>query len=156
MNRLLIVVVLVVVGIVGLGFYRGWFHVGSEKADGKSNVTLSVDTAKIKEDKKTVVADVQNLGSQIKGKVAGSSEKSTDGTVVSVSGDKLTMTDKDGKEQSHPLAANVSVTCDDKTCSAADLKAGMKIRVTTASADLQAAATHIEALDNNRDFKKGI
>jgi hypothetical protein len=35
------VLVLVAAGIVGLGFYQGWFHVGSDNADGKSNVTLS-------------------------------------------------------------------------------------------------------------------
>jgi len=52
MNRMVWVAILVVLGIVGLGFYRGWFRAGSENADGKRNVTLSMDTEKIQEDKK--------------------------------------------------------------------------------------------------------
>jgi GH24 family phage-related lysozyme (muramidase) len=151
MKRLLFVLVLVGAGIVGLGFYQGWFHIGSDKADGKSNVTLSVDTDKFQQDRKTAVASVQGVGRQIKDKVAGPSEKSMDGTVVSVSGDKLTMTSKEGKEHSHALAANVKVTCDGKACTAADLKPGMRIRVTTDTADRHAAA-RIEALDKDTAF----
>jgi GH24 family phage-related lysozyme (muramidase) len=74
-----------------------------------------------------------------------------DGTVVSVGADKLTMADKEGKEHSHALAANVKVTCDGKTCTALDLKAGMRIRVTTDTTD-QHAATRIEALDKDTAF----
>jgi hypothetical protein len=144
--------VLVLIGaFVGLGFYLGWFHIVSDNADGKSNVTLSVDTNKFQEDRNTAVANVQDLGRQITDRGAGPSEKSMDGTVVSVSGDKLTMTNKEGKENSHALAANVKVTCDGKTCTAADLKAGMRIRVTTNDAAPHAAA-RIEALDRDAAF----
>jgi hypothetical protein len=151
MSRLLIVLVLVLGGVLGLAFYLRWFHVAPDNADGKSTVTLSMDTGKFQEDRKTAVANVQGVGRQIKDKVAGPSEKAMDGTVVSVSGDKLTMTNKEGKEHSHALAANVKVTCDGKTCTAADLKAGMRIRVTTDTADRQAAA-RIEALDQDAAF----
>lgn len=151
MNRFLFVLVLVVAGAVGLSFYQGWFHIGSDKADGKSNVTLSVDTDKFQEDRKTAQEKVQDVGNKIRDKVAGTSEKSMDGTVVSVSGDKLTMTNKEGKEHSQALAANVKVTCDGKTCPAADLKAGMRIRVTTDTVDRH-AAVRIEALDKDTGF----
>lgn len=154
MKGFLFVLVLLVVGGVGLAFYREWLSVGSDKADGKSNVKLSVDTDKLQKDEKTAVANVQDVGRQIKDKVVGPSEKSMDGTVVSVSADKLTMTNKDEKEHSHTLAANVKVTCDGKACKAADLKPGMRIRVTSENAEPH-AATRIEALDNNRDFEKG-
>src|SRR5437870_4009396 len=103
MKRLLFMLVLVGVGIVGLGFLQGWFHVGADKADGKSNVTLSMDTDKFQEDRKAAQEKVQAVGNKIKDKVAGSSEKSMDGSVVSVSADKLTMTNKEGKEHSHTL-----------------------------------------------------
>src|SRR5581483_4862309 len=140
MKAFLVVLVLLVAGVVGLGFYQGWFHLGSDKADGESNVTLSVDTDKFQEDRKTAMAEVKDLGHQIKDKVAGPSAKSMDGMVVSVSGDKLTMANKEGKEHSHALAANVTVTCDGKTCTVADLKAGMRIRVTTDDAAPHAAS----------------
>ncbi len=154
MKVLLFVLILIGAGIVGLGFYRGWFHVGSDNADGKSNVTLSVDTNKFQEDRKSAEAEVKGLGHQNKDKVAGPSEKTMDGTFVSVSADKLTMANKDGKEHGHALAANVKTTCDGKTCTAEDLKAGMRIRVTTDDAAPH-AASRIEALDKNSDFEKG-
>jgi hypothetical protein len=155
MSRLLCVVALVGACVIGLGFYLGWFHMGSDNADGKTNVTLSVDKEKIKEDSKTAVAKVEDVGHQIKDKVAGSGEKSMDGLVVSVSGDKLTMTNKDGKEHSHTLPANVKVTRDGKASTVSDLKPGMRIRVTTEGANSN-AATRIEALDSNPEFEKGV
>jgi hypothetical protein len=151
MKRLLLVLALVGVVAVGLSFYMGWLHLGSDKVDGKSNVTLSVDVDKFQEDRKKAVANVQDVGRHLKDKFAGAGETSMEGAVVSVSGDKLTMTNKEGKEHSHALAANVKVTCDGKACAAADLKAGMKIRVTTETADPH-AATRIEALEKDTAF----
>ena len=153
MQRFLFLLVLVGIGVVGLGFYLGWFHIGSDSADGKSNVTLSVDEDKFREDRKTAAGNVQDLGRQLKDQVAGRSGKSMDGTVVSVSGDQLTLTRKDGQEHRHTLAANAKVTCDGKACLAADLKPGMRVRVTTENAQPH-AATRIEALDTQRNFEK--
>ena len=69
-----------------------------------------------------------------------------DGKVVSTSGDDLVMTGKDGKEHTHTLAADAKVTCDGKVCKLKDLKAGMKVRVTTKADDIK-TATKVEALD---------
>lgn len=170
MNRIIIVLVLLGVCAVGLGFYRGWFRVGSDSADGTSHVTLSVDTDKLQQDRKTAVADVQDAGRKIKDKVAGPNEKSVNGTavepghalvshdgkVVSITGNRLVMTNMEGQaEQTCTLAADVQITCDGKLCKAADLKPGMRVRVTNENAEPH-AATRIEALDNNREFEKGI
>ena len=64
MRAFLIVVVLLVVGIAGLGFYRGWFQISSDRdqADHKVNTTFTVDEDKIREDKEKV----QGLGHQAK------------------------------------------------------------------------------------------
>ncbi len=78
-------------------------------------------------------------------------ESTHDGKFVSVSGNKLMMTNKDGKEHSHTLAADAKVTCDGKACKAADLKAGTKIRVTTKNDDTK-AVTRIEAIDKHETF----
>ncbi len=56
MRGLLIVVVLLIVSIVGLGFYRGWFLVSSNRdsENQKVNTTFTVDEEKIQEDKGTL------------------------------------------------------------------------------------------------------
>ncbi len=61
MNRLLIVLVLIVAGVGGLGYYLGWFRIGSDSADGTTHVTLTVDEKKIEEDKKKAVKDVHEF-----------------------------------------------------------------------------------------------
>jgi hypothetical protein len=50
MNRFLFILVLIVVGVGCLGFYLGWFHIGSDSSDGKTHITLTVDQNKIKAD----------------------------------------------------------------------------------------------------------
>lgn len=62
MRAILVFVVLLLVGIAGLGFYRGWFQVSSDRdnAENKVNTTFTVDEDKIREDKEKV----QELGQQ--------------------------------------------------------------------------------------------
>ena len=56
MKVFLVVVVLLLVGIAGLGFYRGWFRLSSDtdNADHKVSTTFTVDQNKIQEDKEKV------------------------------------------------------------------------------------------------------
>jgi hypothetical protein len=112
MKRLLFLLVLIAIGIVGLGFYRGWFKIGTDSADGNSNVTLTVNKEKFQEDKKEAVAEVHGVGNRTKDKVAEPTEMTSDGVIVSVSGSKLMMSDKAGKEHDQTLASSVKVTCD--------------------------------------------
>ena len=74
-----------------------------------------------------------------------------DGSVVSITSSKLVMTNKDGKEHSHSVSKDTKVTCDGKVCKTSDLKAGMKIRVTTKKTD-EGVAIGIEAIDKNTEF----
>lgn len=74
-----------------------------------------------------------------------------DGKVVSITSDKLVMTNKEGQEHSHTYTADAKLTLDGKDCKAADLKAGTRIRVTTAEGD-KAVATKIEGIEKNADF----
>ena len=59
MNRLFIVVGLIVVVVIGLGFYFGYFRIGSDSTDGQTHILLTVDQKKILEDEKKVVKSVQ-------------------------------------------------------------------------------------------------
>ena len=56
-----------------------------------------------------------------------------EGLVVQAKGDRLTMTDMDGKnEHSHQVAADAKITLDGKDCTLADLPKGAKIKVSMA------------------------
>jgi hypothetical protein len=66
MKRLLVVVVLLVVAVVGLGFYLGFFRFSSTGTDDKTNITITVDQEKIKEGKEKVQEKAEELGREIK------------------------------------------------------------------------------------------
>jgi hypothetical protein len=74
-----------------------------------------------------------------------------DGKVVSITGNELVMTSKNGQEHSHTLTADAKLTLDGKTCNADDLKPGTRIRVTTEGSD-KSVANRVEGLDKNLDF----
>lgn len=82
---------------------------------------------------------------------AAEAEPTHDGNVVSLFADKLVMTSMDGQEHTHALTADAKLTLDGKPCTAADLKAGTRIRVTTQGTEKN-LATRIEGLDENPDF----
>jgi hypothetical protein len=64
MNRLLVVVGLIVLCVVGAGFYFGYFRIGSDSADGTTHITLTVEQKKIQEDEKKAVEKVQDFTRQ--------------------------------------------------------------------------------------------
>jgi hypothetical protein len=74
-----------------------------------------------------------------------------DGTIVSITGDKLVMTNKEGIEHSHALSADAKLTLDGNACTAADLKPGTRIRLTLQS-DAPHAAIRVEAIEKNPAF----
>ena len=78
-------------------------------------------------------------------------EVTHDGTIVSITSTELVMKAKDDKEHTHTLAKDAKLTLDGKTCKAEDLKAGLKIRVTTKTAD-DNVATNVEAISKNALF----
>lgn len=73
-----------------------------------------------------------------------------DGTIVSITSTDLVMKSS-GKEHTHTFAKNATMTLDGKECQAEDLKAGLKIRVTTLVGDVQ-HASNVEAISRNAMF----
>jgi hypothetical protein len=56
--RFVVVILLIVAGVVALGFYRGWFRLTSDGAADKSNITVTVDKDKMQQDKQTAQDNV--------------------------------------------------------------------------------------------------
>jgi hypothetical protein len=52
MRKVVFVLVVLVVLVVGLGFYRGWFHIGttSNPEAGQTGIQVSIDQDKMKSD----------------------------------------------------------------------------------------------------------
>ncbi len=69
-----------------------------------------------------------------------------EGKVVKVDADKLTMTEKDNnKEHTHTIPVDAKITLDDREVKLADLKTGMKIKVTAEKKGEKVVVTKIEA-----------
>jgi len=69
-----------------------------------------------------------------------------EGKVVKVDANKLSMADKDGKnQQTNTVAADAKITLDGKDCKLADLKPGFPVRVTVEKKGDENVITKIEA-----------
>ncbi|MEN6494277.1 MAG: hypothetical protein ABFD16_08295 [Thermoguttaceae bacterium] len=61
MKTLLVVVVVLLVGIAGLGFYRGWFALSTDGTDHKPSATITVDKDQIHADEEKARDKVEGL-----------------------------------------------------------------------------------------------
>ncbi len=88
----------------------------------------------------------------------GDKAQGQEGKLVSVTGDKLVMKGKDGKEHAYTLAPDAKISCAGKVCKVEDLKPGMRISLTTHKEDLKVvtkvSVTKVEALRNDRKDQK--
>jgi len=68
MRFLLVVIFFLLVGVAGLGFYRGWFHLSTNSTDQKPSATITVDKDKIHADEDKATEKVKGLGRDVKDK----------------------------------------------------------------------------------------
>lgn len=69
------VLVLLVVGAVGLGFYRGWFQLSTGSTAGKSNATITVDRDKIRADQDTLKKQAQDVAKNVGDRTSGKTKE---------------------------------------------------------------------------------
>jgi hypothetical protein len=72
----MLVVVLVLIGIAGLGYYRGWFAFSTNSKDQTPSATIMVDKNKFHEDEQKAKDDVQGAGQKAKQEVGNLTGKS--------------------------------------------------------------------------------
>ena len=70
MKTLFGVVVLLLAGIVGLGFYQGWFHFSTNSTNQGSSATITVDQDKIHADEQKAKDEMQGFRQAAKEKTA--------------------------------------------------------------------------------------
>lgn len=77
--------------------------------------------------------------------IAAEEGESHEGKVVSAGGGKLTMTDKDGKnEHTHEVAADAKISLDGKESKLEDLQKGTSVKVSTAKKGDKTVVVKIE------------
>ena len=77
MRSLIKVLVVLLICLAGIGFYRGWFSFSKPNADtegNKVNVNMSVDKGKMKSDVKRAEEKIKEEVKEIKGKVKANEE----------------------------------------------------------------------------------
>jgi len=62
------VVILLVVVLVGFGFYRGWFHLSTNDTGDRPSATITMDKGKIRADEKKAKAEMPDFGQKAKEK----------------------------------------------------------------------------------------
>ena len=67
MKRLFVGIMILLAGVVGYGFYEGWFVVSAGDSGHKANVTLTVDRDKVRADEKKLEDVGRGLGKKVTG-----------------------------------------------------------------------------------------
>jgi len=75
MRGLFVIVVLLLIGVVALGYYRDWFKVTTANDSKAVNVNVTVDKEKVKEDEEKAKEKLKEVGGQIKDKTKGLTDK---------------------------------------------------------------------------------
>ena len=78
MRSLLVAVALILVGVAGLGFYLGWFHVSTNGTDQKPSATITMDRDTIHADEEKATEKVKGLERTVKeetGNLAGKAKQ---------------------------------------------------------------------------------
>jgi hypothetical protein len=75
MKTLVLLFVVLLVGIVALGFLRGWFQLSSDTKNQQPNATISMDREKIHADEQKAKDKLQGLGQEAKEKIGERSGK---------------------------------------------------------------------------------
>jgi hypothetical protein len=71
MRRVLFVLLLLVVGVVALGFYRGWWSFATSRPQtGPQEVKLKVDKERMKKDVQKVKQKITGSAAQVRDKTA--------------------------------------------------------------------------------------
>ena len=78
MRSLMFVVVFLVVGIAGFGYYRGWFAVSTNSTDQQPSATITVDKNKFHEDEQKARDGIQGYGQEAKKKIGDVGGKATE------------------------------------------------------------------------------
>ena len=69
MRKLTFTIILLLVGIAGVGYYRGWFAFSTNGADQTSSATITMDKAKFQEDERKAKEKVRDAGQEAKEKI---------------------------------------------------------------------------------------
>jgi uncharacterized lipoprotein YehR (DUF1307 family) len=78
MKRILVLLLVLVVGVAALGYYRGWFEFSTEHTGQKSNVTFTIDEDKIRKDSEKAKEKVKEAEEAVKEKIGAGTEKAKD------------------------------------------------------------------------------
>jgi cytochrome c-type biogenesis protein CcmH/NrfG len=82
MNRLVVVLILLVVGVVALGYYRDWFTISTAGDQKAVDVHINVDKDKMRADEEKAEKKLNEMRGQLKekaGEAAGKANKGSGG-----------------------------------------------------------------------------
>lgn len=125
------VVVLLVI-VAGVGFWQGWFSFSSGDADGRTDLTLSVDKEKIEQDTGAALdatrREAREVGEKIK---AASDITSVEGVVESVDAQErsVTVRTEDSGAQTFQIRDETELSRDDEPTPLSGISAGDEVIV---------------------------
>jgi hypothetical protein len=133
-----LILVLLVVGLVAAAFYFGWVHISANNSGDQSDITLSINKAKVKESVDTVREKIEGKGANPEGKGAnpkGIKEATVTGTVQTIGSGEMKVKTSSDKSMTIVIARDTDMEGNPKT--------GDSVTVTYITTDNRHIATSI-------------
>jgi hypothetical protein len=140
--RLFMFMIVLLVVVIGVGFYRGWFAFTTEHKEGQDNkvgLKVEIDKDKIKSDAEAARNKVRGVGETVTG------GKTMEGTLVKVADGSFTMMDPANNEVSFQLEPSAKVRLRDADTRLPSLQAGDHVTVAYHEKDGKNMATSVTA-----------
>lgn len=78
MNRLVRLLVVLVVAVAIVGYYRGWFTLSTDSTGQTTSITITADKEKLQEDRESAQKNVEDLGRKLNEQVGAPTPRKED------------------------------------------------------------------------------
>ena len=141
--RLFMFMIILLMVIIGVGFYRGWFTFTTEHKDGADNkvgVKVEIDKDKIQADAEAARNKVRGIGDSVS-----SGSKTMEGTLAKVGDGTFSVMEANNNEVAFQLEPSAKVRLRDADSRLASLQAGDRVTVAFHEKDGKNMATSVTA-----------
>ena len=122
--------ILVVIVLIGVGFWQGWFSLATEGEDGRTDVTLTIDQDEIRRDAGAAAESTRREAREVGEKIKAATDiTSVEGVVESIDADSVTVRTEDGETQSFRIEDATEFSRSDEEIPVGEISSGDNVIV---------------------------
>lgn len=124
--------ILLVIVLIGVGFWLGWFSLATDGEDGqgRTDVTLTIDQDEMRRDVGAAAESTRREAREVGEKIKVATDiKSVEGVVQSIDADSVTVRTEDGETQSFQIVDATEFSLNEEEVSVGEISSGDNVIV---------------------------